>query len=75
MNAEELRAKNREFVEHWRRVGPLLEKIRYRQLRRMTQRECQRAIRAVLDVGVRFAGPRKSSGLVEFQRLLAKSKK
>jgi hypothetical protein len=75
MDADELKTKNREFVEHWRRVGPLLERIRYRELRRMTQRERQRAIRAVLQVGVRFARPRKTSGLVEFQRLLARSKK
>jgi len=75
MDADELKAKTREFVERWHRAGPLLEKIRYRELRQMTQRERQRAIQAVLEVGSRFARPRKTSGLVEFQRLLARSRK
>jgi Arc/MetJ-type ribon-helix-helix transcriptional regulator len=66
---------DKEWVEHWRRLGPILEEIRIEELRHFNYEEQLPIIGALLQLGVDHAVPRPTSGLVEFQRLLAKSKK
>jgi hypothetical protein len=63
---------DKDFVEHWRRLGPLLESIRRAELRRFNYEEQLPLIDALLQLGVDHAVPRPTSGLVELERLLAK---
>jgi hypothetical protein len=65
----------KQWLEQWRRAGPLLERIRWRELRRMDLRARQQAIAAVLEASEGLGQPRHTSGLVELQRLLAKGRK
>ncbi|MFQ5732220.1 MAG: hypothetical protein ACE5KM_09730 [Planctomycetaceae bacterium] len=61
---------NRGFVEHWRSAGPMLERVRRRELRALDHRAAADAIDALLQMGVDFAVERTTSGLVELQRRL-----
>ncbi len=64
----------RSYVEHWRRVGPILQQIRDDELRLMTAEERRRAIASVLS----FSRPdvdRPMSGLVEWYRMLQGKKR
>lgn len=66
------RESNREFVQRWKRVGPLLEEIKERELANMTHKDAMFAIRCVLELAAECQyAPRKTSGLVELQKLLA----
>jgi hypothetical protein len=62
------------WVEHWRRVGPILEEIRREELRRFNYEEQLPIIDALLQLGLDHAVPRPTSGLVELERLLAKGR-
>lgn len=66
------RMTNKEWVEHWRRVGPILEEIRREELRNFNYEEQCPIIDALLQLGLDHAVPRPTSGLVEQQRLFAK---
>jgi hypothetical protein len=66
---------NREFVERWKRVGPLLEDIRMRELSRFSYDDNIHITDGLLQIGFDFAVPRRTSGLVELQKWLAKSKR
>jgi hypothetical protein len=61
------------MVEHWRRVGPLLEEVRRRELRNYDHAANWLAVRSLLDLAVRYAQPRTTSGLVELQRLFRRT--
>jgi hypothetical protein len=61
---------NRGFVEHWRRVGPLLERVRLRELRAFDHQANVEIIDALLQMGLQFARERTTSGLVELQKKL-----
>jgi hypothetical protein len=65
---------NRGFVQHWRRVGPLLEAIKRRELREFDHAANVEIIDALLQLGVDHGQPRTSSGLVELQRRLHRGK-
>ncbi len=62
------------WVEHWQRVGPILEKIRRDELRAMTEEESAQACIDLFEFAV--SSPtyqeRKTSGFVEQQRLFKK---
>ncbi len=66
----------RAWVENWKRIGPELERMKKVELRAMTEEEGTR--RALLVMDSRIDDPerrrerRRSSGLVEQQRLFAK---
>jgi hypothetical protein len=62
---------DREFVEHWQRVGPLLDRIRARELREFNYAERRHEIDALLQIAAEHAVPRTSSGLVDLQRAFA----
>ncbi len=66
---------DKEWVEHWRRIGPKLEEIRRRELRNFNYEENLPAIDALLQIGCELRAPRNTSGLVELQRLLARAKR
>jgi hypothetical protein len=66
---------NKDWVEHWRRIAPKLDEIRRRELREFDYAEQLPIIDALLQMGIDRRVSRKSSGLVEFQRLLAKAKR
>ncbi len=72
---ESNRPTNKDWVEHWKRVGPKLDEIRRRELREFVYAKQLPIIDALLQMGVDRRVSRKSSGLVEFQRLLAKAKR
>ena len=60
---------DRQWVEHWRKAGPELERIRRKELRRFRHEENVTAIDALLELGTRMGPPRTTSGMVEMQRL------
>ena len=61
----------RDYVERWKETGPILERIRRDELRRMTEQDYLNAVERIWSAGVRVR-PRKTSGLVEWQRLMSK---
>ncbi len=73
--AEHKPRSDKEWVEHWRRLGPILEEIRREELRHFNYEEQLPIIDALLQLGVDYAVPRPTSGLVELQRLLAKGRR
>jgi hypothetical protein len=66
---------DKDWVEHWRRLGPLLEKIHREELRHFNFEEQAPIIDALLQLGLENAVPRPTSGLVELERLLAKGRR
>ena len=68
------RQRTKQWVENWKRVGPILEEIRRRELRNMTYDQRVKAIESVLHLGSLFAKPRTTSGMVEMQRLFQKAR-
>jgi hypothetical protein len=65
---------NAAWVTHWQRVGPILEKIRYEELRAMSDSEAALAFRSLADFAESqpAQSPRLTSGFVEQQRLFMK---
>jgi hypothetical protein len=64
----------KQWVEHWRRVGPLLEKIRHDELRAMTEEQAASAFESLAELATEVDNPtvRSTSGFVEQQRLFLK---
>jgi hypothetical protein len=75
MTPAEVKKSNSEFVERWKRVGPLLEDIRIREISRYSYDDNVHIIDGLLQIGFDFGSPRKTSGLVELQKWLAKAKR
>ncbi len=69
------RSDMKEFVEHWKRIGPKLAEIRRRELREFNYEQNLPLIDALMQIGCDMAVPRKTSGLVELQRRLGKLKR
>jgi hypothetical protein len=63
----------REYVRHWRRVGPLLEEVRLRELRQLDPNVGDPALEDLLALA-QFAAPppAMTCGLVEMQRKFQK---
>jgi hypothetical protein len=72
--ADEADALTRAWVQNWIETGPKLEAIRRRELCQLTDAERMRIADDLLQLGLRFARPRTTSGLVEQQRLFQKAK-
>ncbi len=62
------------FVEHWARVGPLLEQIRRQELRQYNYEENRHLIDALLQIAYERRDPQPTSGLVELQRILSRAR-
>jgi hypothetical protein len=60
------------WVENWKRVGPILEKIEAEELRTKDNAEMIQRLIPMLDWCIKRATPRTTSGLVEQQRLFRK---
>lgn len=62
-------------VAQWRQAGPLLEKVRREELRRLTDADALAAAEELLDL-VRLLPPPAAgeSGLVEQQRVFARAR-
>ena len=73
--SEEERAQMKEWVERWKRVGPILERIKREELRRFRYEDSWHIADELLEMGCRFGTPRTTTGLVEQQRLFAKARK
>jgi hypothetical protein len=63
----------RQYVEHWKRVGPLLDEQERHELRNYTQADRQRDIRALLELAAQFSTPRNETGFLEQQRLFKRA--
>lgn len=57
------------FVETWKQAGPALERIRRRELADFDYAKKAAIVDSLLELGVRFGRRRRTSGLVEQQRL------
>jgi DNA replication protein DnaD len=66
---------HREYVQRWRQLGPMLEKIRRQELREFRHEDNIEIIDALFDLGTRQGTQRTTSGLVELQRILAKGRR
>jgi len=64
---------NKGFVEHWKRVGPELERIRREELRAYRHEDNIEIIDSLFQMGVDLGTERPTSGLVEMQRLFMKA--
>jgi hypothetical protein len=66
-NADE----QRQYLQRWKTLGPILDSIRYDELQCMTEQEYLQTMRQLWSVNV-VRSPRDSSGLVQWQRLFRK---
>ncbi|MGI9115122.1 MAG: hypothetical protein DLM52_13410 [Chthoniobacterales bacterium] len=73
------REKMRYWVENWKRVGPELERIKRQELRALSDEEGTKRALRVMSARSRHACAaaklRSSSGLVEQQRIFAKTRR
>jgi hypothetical protein len=60
----------RQWVENWKRVGPLLEEIRADELGSLDTERALASLEDAFDDALLQAEPRATSGLVELMRLL-----
>lgn len=65
----------REYVERWKKAGPALEKIRREELRNLSHEACQRQVQSLLSIGIANQQPRRTSGLIEQQRIFQKARR
>jgi hypothetical protein len=63
------------MIAHWRRIGPELERIWRQELRQFNYEAELPLIDALLQLACDQALPQSTSGLVELERLLAKTRR
>jgi hypothetical protein len=65
------------LVEHWKRVGPLLEQFEREELRSLTPEARSAQLEGLLQLGCELPNAKDpfTSGLVEQQRLFAKARR
>jgi len=63
----------KQWVETWKRAGPLLEEFRYEELRRFRHEDNVEIIDGLLEMGYQHRISVPTSGLVELERLLIKA--
>jgi hypothetical protein len=68
------RADYKAYVEHWKRIGPIMEEVRKQDIRNSTTFGVLHVFDCFVKKAKREVGLRPSSGLVEYYRILAKSK-
>jgi len=64
------REATREHLLRWKRVGPVLETIRRRELREYDFEKNRDAVESLFELGVQHSRPRNSSGFIEWSRRL-----
>ena len=63
----------REWVNTWKKTGKLLEEIRRKEIRTSNLEQTILALNNAFLSAIWLEKPKKSSGLVEFHKILAKS--
>jgi hypothetical protein len=74
MSPEEL-ALAKKWAETWKTTGPILEKIRREEIRKVSTVQAMQHLAGAFDSGAYMHPPRKSSGLVEQQAFFQKLRK
>ena len=64
----------KQWVDNWRRVGPILEQIEAEELRKPDYDEGIESFGLLLDWCCDRAAPSKTSGLIEQQRIFMKAR-
>jgi hypothetical protein len=72
--SEEAKAQGRRWVQAWREAGPRLEDIRRRELRETDAYEAIAKLCGPGDYRVAPRAPRRTSGLVEQQRIFSRGR-
>jgi hypothetical protein len=62
----------KQWVETWKRAGPMLERVRYEELAAYRHEGNEHVVEELLEMGYNSAQPRRTSGLEEQQRLFRK---
>jgi hypothetical protein len=67
----------KQFVEHWKRVGPLLERFQHEELRALSPEAHSAQLDGLLQFGCEMQNAKdpNTSGFVEQQRLFAKARR
>ena len=65
----------KQWVETWKRAGPMLEQFRQEELRAFRHEDNVHLIDALLEIGYRHRRHLTTSGLVEQQRLFMKAQR
>jgi hypothetical protein len=65
----------KKWVETWKTTGPILEKIRRDEIRKVSTMQAMQHLAGAFDSAAFMHPPRKSSGLVEQQALFQKMRK
>jgi hypothetical protein len=67
----------KEYVEHWKRVGPILERFEHEELRKSSYEDKWELIDGLLQLGFDLPNAKDpmTSGMVEQQRLFAKARR
>lgn len=63
----------REYVARWKQAGPVLEKVRREELRKLCDEDVRTQIHDLLEIAGSFRQHRPTSGLVEQQRIFQKA--
>jgi hypothetical protein len=66
---------NRDWIAHWRRVGPKLEQLRRAELRAYDYQAHLPALDALLEIACKLAPSQSSSGLGVLHKRIAKRAK
>ena len=69
------RARMKQWLDNWARVGPLLEQERWERLRMMNEEEAQRATRRVLELWQPDWQGDNGEGLLLHQRVFARARR
>ena len=72
---EDKKQRLKQWVETWKRAGPMLERVRYEDLLAYEHEKNVGIIEDLLEMGYQFRQPRNTSGLIEQQRLFGKLRK
>jgi len=65
----------KQWVDLWKRTGPLLDELRDEDIRNADTQNAVEALSDAFDSALRHFSPRTTSGLVEMQRIFSRIKK
>lgn len=72
---EEIQRQAKEHLLRWRWVGPEIEAVQHRALRAYHHEQHWQAIDSLLQMAYLHRVPRRTSGLIEYQRLIQKGRR
>lgn len=75
MTNDELRERMKAYVEGWKDTGELLEAERYEHVRNTNTAAAIERLSGMVDLAVKADFHPEPSGLIEFHRILARSRK